>query len=155
MAGKGFSARRCRKNRVEWATGTEGFDKFAAAGRESGGVAVFLKNETQPVKAVCPVALPSFQARKRKKTDMKLTSKPLAGRRALQICLCGIAVSPLGARELPNVACMLADGLGYCGAGSVSTPAFDTLAAKGVRPARSYAPASTSSPSCRALLTGE
>ena len=160
MAGKAFSCRRCRKNRVEWATGTEGFDKFAAAGRESGGVVVFLKNETQPVKAVCPVALPSFQARKRKKTDMKLTSKPLAGRRALQICLCGIAVSPLGARELPNVICILADDLGYCdlgcyGARNISTPALDALAAEGVRFTQAYAPASTSSPSRYALLTGE
>lgn len=64
------------------------------------------------------------------------------------------------AQEQPNVICILADDIGYgdlgCyGAEKIKTPVCDWLAAEGVRFVNAYAPASTSSPSRYALLTGE
>lgn len=63
-------------------------------------------------------------------------------------------------QQMPNVIFILADDIGYgdigCyGAKNISTPNIDALAAQGVRFANAYAPASTSSPSRYALLTGE
>lgn len=60
----------------------------------------------------------------------------------------------------PNVTFILADDIGYSdvgcyGATRIKTPALDRLAAEGVRFTNAYAPASTSSPSRYALLTGE
>lgn len=62
--------------------------------------------------------------------------------------------------ELPNIIFILADDIGYndlgCyGATKIKTPAIDKLATEGVRFTNAYAPASTSSPSRYALLTGE
>ena len=62
--------------------------------------------------------------------------------------------------ERPNVICILADDIGYSdlgcyGATKIKTPALDKLAADGIRFTNAYAPASTSSPSRYALLTGE
>ena len=62
--------------------------------------------------------------------------------------------------SLPNIICILADDVGYTdlscyGAEKIQTPALDKLAAEGVRFTHAYAPASTSSPSRYALLTGE
>lgn len=62
--------------------------------------------------------------------------------------------------EKPNVVFILADDIGYCdlgcyGATKISTPNIDSLANAGVRFTHGYAPASTSSPSRYALLTGE
>lgn len=59
-----------------------------------------------------------------------------------------------------NVIVILADDIGYgdigCyGSKNISTPNIDNLAARGVRFTNAYAPASTSSPSRYALLTGE
>ena len=63
-------------------------------------------------------------------------------------------------QQRPNIICILADDLGYTdigcyGAEKIKTPSIDTLAAQGVRFTNAYAPASTSSPSRYALLTGE
>ncbi|MDL2255753.1 arylsulfatase [Parabacteroides sp. OttesenSCG-928-K15] len=63
-------------------------------------------------------------------------------------------------KPLPNVIVILADDIGYAdfgcyGATRIKTPAVDRLAAEGVRFTQAYAPASTSSPSRYALLTGE
>lgn len=63
-------------------------------------------------------------------------------------------------RQMPNVIFILADDIGYTdlgcyGATRIKTPAVDRLAAEGVRFTHAYAPASTSSPSRYALLTGE
>lgn len=63
-------------------------------------------------------------------------------------------------KESPNVIVILADDLGYSdlgcyGASKISTPNIDSLARNGVRFTNAYAPASTSSPSRYALLTGE
>lgn len=60
----------------------------------------------------------------------------------------------------PNVIVILADDIGYSdfgcyGATRIKTPIVDKLAKEGVRFTRAYAPASTSSPSRYALLTGE
>lgn len=62
-------------------------------------------------------------------------------------------------RQMPNVIFILADDIGYTdfgcyGATRIKTPAVDQLAAEGVRFTYAYAPASTSSPSRYALLTG-
>ena len=64
------------------------------------------------------------------------------------------------AQQLPNVIYILADDIGYTdwgcyGATKIKTPVLDELASEGVRFANAYAPASTSSPSRFALLTGE
>lgn len=62
--------------------------------------------------------------------------------------------------ERPNIIFILADDIGYSdlgcyGATKIKTPALDQLATEGVRFTNAYAPASTSSPSRYALLTGE
>lgn len=62
--------------------------------------------------------------------------------------------------ELPNIIFILADDIGYgdlgCyGATKIKTPAIDQLATQGIKFTNAYAPASTSSPSRYALLTGE
>lgn len=59
----------------------------------------------------------------------------------------------------PNVIVILADDIGYgdlgCyGATRIQTPCLDALARQGVRFTQDYSPASTSSPSRYALLTG-
>lgn len=63
-------------------------------------------------------------------------------------------------KEYPNIIFILADDIGYndlgCyGATKIKTPAIDKLAANGIQFTNAYAPASTSSPSRYALLTGE
>lgn len=73
------------------------------------------------------------------------------------ISCCALQMS---AQQLPNVIYILADDIGYTdwgcyGAAKIKTPALDQLASEGVRFANAYAPASTSSPSRFALLTGE
>ena len=60
----------------------------------------------------------------------------------------------------PNIIFILADDIGYSdfgcyGASKIKTPTIDQLAQDGVRFVNAYAPASTSSPSRYALLTGE
>lgn len=60
----------------------------------------------------------------------------------------------------PNIIFILADDIGYSdfgcyGASKIKTPEVDKLANDGVRFTNAYAPASTSSPSRYALLTGE
>lgn len=62
--------------------------------------------------------------------------------------------------ERPNVVFILADDIGYTdlgcyGAEKIKTPALDRLAENGIRFTNAYSPASTSSPSRYALLTGE
>lgn len=62
--------------------------------------------------------------------------------------------------ERPNIIFILADDIGYndigCyGATKIKTPTIDKLAAHGIKFTNAYAPASTSSPSRYALLTGE
>lgn len=64
------------------------------------------------------------------------------------------------ARQKPNIVFILTDYIGYgdfgCyGAKAISTPNIDSLASHGVRFTHAYAPASTSSPTRYALLTGE
>ena len=61
--------------------------------------------------------------------------------------------------ERPNIIFILADDIGYSdlgcyGATKIKTPALDQLATEGVRFTNAYAPASTSSPSRYAVLTG-
>lgn len=63
-------------------------------------------------------------------------------------------------RKAPNIIFILADDIGYndfgCyGSTKIKTPFVDSIASKGVRFTNAYAPASTSSPSRYALLTGE
>lgn len=60
----------------------------------------------------------------------------------------------------PNIICILADDIGYTdlgcyGAEKIKTPNLDNLAKEGIRFTNAYSPASTSSPSRYALLTGE
>ncbi len=60
----------------------------------------------------------------------------------------------------PNIICILADDVGYTdlgcyGAKKIKTPNLDHLGQDGIRFTNAYAPASTSSPSRYALLTGE
>ena len=59
----------------------------------------------------------------------------------------------------PNILLILADDIGYAdlsctGAKHVSTPALDQLAAQGIRFTNAHSPASTCTPTRRALLTG-
>ena len=68
--------------------------------------------------------------------------------------------STLCAADRPNVVFILADDIGYAdfgcyGARKIKTPNLDKLARSGVRFTNAYAPASTSTPSRYALLTGE
>lgn len=63
-------------------------------------------------------------------------------------------------KERPNVIVILADDIGYTdfgcyGARKIKTPAIDRLARQGIKFTQAYSPASTSSPSRYALLTGE
>lgn len=63
-------------------------------------------------------------------------------------------------KQVPNIIFILADDIGYTdlgcyGATKIKTPHIDAIASKGVRFTNAYAPASTSSPSRYALLTGE
>lgn len=74
--------------------------------------------------------------------------------------LIGCCALEVSAQRLPNVIYILADDIGYTdwgcyGATKIKTPVLDQLAAEGVRFTNAYAPASTSSPSRFALLTGE
>lgn len=80
----------------------------------------------------------------------------------LSILLAGGAVLNTVAQneDYPNIIFILADDIGYndfgCyGATQIKTPAVDTLAEDGIQFTNAYAPASTSSPSRYALLTGE
>lgn len=62
--------------------------------------------------------------------------------------------------DRPNIIFILADDIGYgdfgCyGAAQIKTPNIDTLARDGVRFVNAYSPASTSSPTRYALITGE
>lgn len=71
-----------------------------------------------------------------------------------------LGVNMVYSQELPNVICILADDIGYqdlgCyGAKKIKTPNLDNLAENGVLFSNAYSPASTSSPSRYALLTGE
>lgn len=63
-------------------------------------------------------------------------------------------------KQLPNIIFILADDIGYTdfgcyGATKIKTPFVDKVASNGVRFTNTYSPASTSSPSRYALLTGE
>ena len=58
------------------------------------------------------------------------------------------------AEQHPNVIIILADDIGYR-AKKIKTPAIDQLARQSIIFTNAYAPASTSSPSRYALLTGE
>lgn len=74
------------------------------------------------------------------------------------LALCGIQSA--FSQDLPNVVFILADDIGYqdlgCyGAEKIKTPNLDQMASDGVRFSNAYSPASTSSPSRYALLTGE
>ena len=67
--------------------------------------------------------------------------------------------SPVASHEIPNIVFILADDIGYgdlsCyGAKLVRTPNLDRLACEGRRFTDAHSPASTCSPSRRALLTG-
>lgn len=78
----------------------------------------------------------------------------------LTACLGGCFNTSVYSQKAPNVICILADDLGYTdlgcyGATKIKTPALDALASEGVRFTNAYSPASTSSPSRYALLTGE
>lgn len=78
----------------------------------------------------------------------------------LTACLGGCFSTSVYSQKAPNVICILADDLGYTdlgcyGATKIKTPALDALASEGVRFTNAYSPASTSSPSRYALLTGE
>ena len=64
------------------------------------------------------------------------------------------------ASDKPNVIFILADDIGYAdfgcyGAKQIKTPNLDKLARTGVKFTNAYSPASTSTPSRYALLTGE
>lgn len=83
---------------------------------------------------------------------MKLGSYLLVG------CLSQMATAQQ--TEQPNIIFILADDIGYSdlgcyGASKIKTPVVDQLADNGIRFTQAYAPASTSSPSRYALLTGE
>lgn len=80
----------------------------------------------------------------------------------LCLLLSGVSCLPATAQnnKSPNIIFILADDIGYgdlgCyGATKIKTPAIDKLAAQGIKFTNAYAPASTSSPSRYALLTGE
>ncbi|MEG2219288.1 MAG: sulfatase-like hydrolase/transferase [Muribaculaceae bacterium] len=71
-----------------------------------------------------------------------------------------LGISETAVAKQPNVIIICADDIGYgdfgCyGAKNISTPNLDKLASCGVRFENAYAPASTSSPTRYALLTGE
>ena len=71
-----------------------------------------------------------------------------------------ISYTACGVTKNPNVIFILADDIGYAdfgcyGAKKIKTPNLDKLARNGVRFTNAYAPASTSTPSRYALLTGE
>ena len=81
-------------------------------------------------------------------------------RRILALSFLALGALSSNAQKKPNVICILADDIGYqdlsCyGARKISTPNLDNLAANGVRFTNAYSPASTSSPSRYAMLTGE
>lgn len=76
------------------------------------------------------------------------------------ICMANVLVLSAQHERMPNIICILADDIGYSdlgcyGATKIKTPALDRLASSGVRFTNAYSPASTSSPSRYALLTGE
>ena len=78
----------------------------------------------------------------------------------LTSCLSVGAFCSMYAQQQPNVICILADDVGYTdlscyGSTLIHTPTLDQLAKEGVRFTNAYAPASTSSPSRYAFLTGE
>ena len=85
------------------------------------------------------------------------------GRIKLLCCfLAGSSLQILSAQDYgqPNIVFILADDIGYAdfgcyGARKIKTPVVDLLAQNGVKFTNAYAPASTSSPSRYALLTGE
>lgn len=86
-----------------------------------------------------------------------MTPKPRLPLAAL--CLAPVLALADGT-DRPNIVCILADDVGYAdlgcyGATLIRTPALDRLAVGGVRFTDAYAPASTSSPSRYALLTGQ
>lgn len=71
-----------------------------------------------------------------------------------------ISYTACGVTKNPNVIFILADDIGYAdfgcyGAKKIKTPNLDKLTRNGVRFTNAYAPASTSTPSRYALLTGE
>ena len=77
--------------------------------------------------------------------------------------LAALSIPPSHAQRIeqhPNVIIILADDIGYTdlgcfGAQKIKTPAIDQLARQSIIFTNAYAPASTSSPSRYALLTGE
>ena len=76
------------------------------------------------------------------------------------MCLANILNLSAQQKDLPNIICILADDIGYSdlgcyGAEKIKTPVLDRMASEGVRFTNAYSPASTSSPSRYALLTGE
>ena len=71
-----------------------------------------------------------------------------------------ISYTAFGDTKAPNVIFILADDISYAdfgcyGAKKIKTPHLDKLARDGVKFTNAYAPASTSTPSRYALLTGE
>src|SRR4051795_13008248 len=77
----------------------------------------------------------------------------------LILVLAGFAVAAPAAPERPNIIVLLADDIGYgdlsCyGAKHARTPNLDRLAAQGCRFTDAHSPASTCTPTRRALLTG-
>lgn len=81
----------------------------------------------------------------------------------LLLCLLALLAIPLAAAtpptQRPNILLILADDIGYAdlsctGAKHASTPALDRLAAQGIRFTNAHSPASTCTPTRRALLTG-
>lgn len=76
------------------------------------------------------------------------------------LAVCPMQMQAQSLPQHPNIIFILADDIGYAdfgcyGATAISTPHIDAVAANGVRFTNAYAPASTSSPSRYALLTGE
>lgn len=72
----------------------------------------------------------------------------------------GLTVSPVFARERPNIVIIYTDDLGYgdvsaYGATALKTPNIDRLAREGVRFTDGHSAAATCTPSRYALLTGE
>lgn len=85
----------------------------------------------------------------------------IASRKIFSVAFGLLSIHASGlAENNPNVIFILADDIGYgdfgCyGAKQIKTPHIDDLAGKGVRFTQAYSPASTSTPSRYALLTGE
>ncbi len=85
----------------------------------------------------------------------------IVNKKALSVTLSLLAVHPIvQAKDKPNVIFILADDIGYAdfscyGAKLIKTPNLDKLARNGVKFTNAYSPASTSTPSRYALLTGE